>query len=132
MVAGPTEASVLLRSQIVNTLQTQEIFQGYELPLEKAFAASTWDEFVAVLDPMQDFAYYRYNVSAYSKEAGTNELIRFSYGLGDNEFGSFHRANEASPLIAVSDGDLYPNCWGRNLMCGKQVGKKLLDCLDLD
>lgn len=53
MVESPKNADTLLRSQIVSTLQTQGIFQGYELPLEKAFAASTWDDFVAVMDPLQ-------------------------------------------------------------------------------
>ena len=61
-------------------------------------------------------------------------LTRFDYGLGDNDFGSFHAPEAVLPLAVVNDGDLAAGCTnvGNMRTCGTvpAATAELLACLD--
>merc|ERR1712086_46573 len=125
----PAATGPLLRAQIISSIQSQPVPASIEHDWAAAFQTHTWKDFAALVTPLQDFSYSAVNVSGIG---GITTLLHFDYGLGDNDFGSYHLPASVQPIVVVNDGDLAAACTnvGNQRACGAvPKAQQLIKCL---
>jgi hypothetical protein len=94
----PDRLKKTLREQIQKSCEIN--LHGDE-DLEEAFKQTDWKLFRQYCQPVQDF-----HITLF--ECAGKKIIDINYGLGDNDYGTFHREDVIDPIFVYRDGDCEP------------------------
>merc|ERR1712196_61066 len=105
----PSDVSPILREQIKLSLLNGPSKCSPDTPIDKALnESSSWQEFADTIGRFnQPWHCYIQDFALRYVEVNKQTFVRTDYGLGDNDFGTFHNIKAPAIICTVEDGDLH-------------------------